>query len=195
MLALPRTDFIGEPGAVMSCPPGSEGAGRKRTSVMMQRAALRPYLNGLDHFVKRQLRCQGYVRYVDDVLLFADDKATLHAWRASLIQFLAGLRFTLHEQRAQPRPSSTGVPFLGFQVFPDHRRLKRRSAVNARRRLKALASAYQRGEVELPRVHAGVQGWTNHARYGDTWGLRKAVLGDIVLRRPYATVADLQQDL
>ena len=32
------------------------------------------YLNPFDHFVKRELNCQGLVRYVDDFLLFADDK-------------------------------------------------------------------------------------------------------------------------
>ena len=43
MLAQHRLDFTGEPGAAMSCPPGSEGAGRKRILVTGQRAALRPY--------------------------------------------------------------------------------------------------------------------------------------------------------
>jgi hypothetical protein len=28
------------------------------------------YLNGLDHFIKRELKCGAYVRYVDDFLLF-----------------------------------------------------------------------------------------------------------------------------
>ena len=36
------------------------------------------YLNPLDHFVKRTLKCHGYVRYVDDFLLFSNDKASLH---------------------------------------------------------------------------------------------------------------------
>ena len=35
------------------------------------------YLDPLDHFVKERLRIKGYVRYVDDFLLFADDKRTL----------------------------------------------------------------------------------------------------------------------
>ncbi|RIK24998.1 MAG: RNA-dependent DNA polymerase, partial [Chloroflexi bacterium] len=35
------------------------------------------YLNPLDHFVKRELKCPAYLRFVDDVVLFADDKATL----------------------------------------------------------------------------------------------------------------------
>ncbi len=32
------------------------------------------YLDPLDHFVKEELRIAGYVRYVDDFLLFSDDK-------------------------------------------------------------------------------------------------------------------------
>ncbi len=32
------------------------------------------YLNPLDHFVKRELRCPAYLRYVDDLALFSDSK-------------------------------------------------------------------------------------------------------------------------
>lgn len=62
------------------------------------------YMNELDQYVKHTLRCSGYLRYVDDFLLFADDKPTLHRWRAQMIAFLQSLRLTLHERRAQPRP-------------------------------------------------------------------------------------------
>lgn len=151
------------------------------------------YLNGLDHFVKRRLGCRGYLRYVDDLLLFADDKPTLHAWRSAVIDYAAGLRLTMHEQRSQSRPASSGVPFLGFQVYPDHRRLKRRNVVQARRRLKALSLAYQRGEIDAARARAGVLGWINHASTGDTWGLRQAVLDDLAFDRSSdETIAHLQ---
>lgn len=139
------------------------------------------YLNGFDHFVKRTLKCRGYIRYVDDVLLFANEKPTLHAWRKEAIDYLSDLRLTVHENSAQPHPCQAGIPFLGFQVFRDHRRLKRQKAVNARRRLKKLLLDYQQGRVKLSRIQAGIQGWINHARYGNTWGLRRAVLRDIVL--------------
>ena len=43
MLALLRRYFTGEPDTGTTRPSGSEGAGRKRTPVMVQRAALRPY--------------------------------------------------------------------------------------------------------------------------------------------------------
>jgi retron-type reverse transcriptase len=142
------------------------------------------YLNDFDHFVKRQLKCRGYLRYVDDMLLFSDDKAELHAWRQVVIGYLAGLRLTIHENSAQPRPTRTGLPFLGFQVFPDHRRLKRRKAVHARRRLKALAARYQAGQIPAEAVQASVTAWVNHAAHGDTFGLRKAVLSQIRFHSP-----------
>lgn len=62
------------------------------------------YLNDLDQFVKHSLGCKGYVRYVDDFLLFADDKVTLHRWQDEIVHFLQGLRLTIHENRAHPRP-------------------------------------------------------------------------------------------
>ena len=139
------------------------------------------YLNPFDHFVKRELRCKGYLRYVDDVLLFADDKPTLWAWRGAVIDYMARLRLTIHENRAQPRPVTEGVPFLGFVVFPTHRRLKRRNVVNYRRRLRGLLAAYHAGDLPADHVAASALGWINHARCGDTWGLRRDVLAAVVL--------------
>lgn len=69
------------------------------------------YLNDFDHFVKRELKCGGYVRYVDDALLFADEKAILHDWRDACVQKLAGLRLTLHPG-AHPRPVTEGIPLF-----------------------------------------------------------------------------------
>jgi RNA-directed DNA polymerase len=138
------------------------------------------YLNPLDHFVKRDLKCPAFIRYVDDFLLFADDKATLHRWRSEIIAFLATLRLTLHPERAQPRPVTEGIPFLGFVIYPDYRRLKGRKAVAARRRLWQTYAAYRRGELEQARVVAAIHGWLGHARHGDTRGLTRHLLTPLV---------------
>lgn len=158
------------------------------------------YLNPLDHFIKRTLKCKGYVRYVDDMLLFSDDKAELACWREQIIHFLAQLRLTLHENSAQPRPTRVGVPFLGFQVFPDHRRLKRRKVIHARRRLKALAARYHAGQIEQKAVQARVQAWVAHAAHGNTWGLRQSIFREIRFVSPegisnVSAIAHFQQDV
>ena len=46
------------------------------------------YLDKLDYYVKQTLRVPGYIRYVDDFLLFAHDKRRLHEHRAAIEEFL-----------------------------------------------------------------------------------------------------------
>ena len=142
------------------------------------------YLSPFDHFVKRQLHCPGYVRYVDDLLLFGDDKRQLWEWKRAVIERMAGLRLTIHESRAQVRPVTEGIPFLGFVVYPDLRRLKRRQGVAYLRRLRQMARAYSARGLPLERVTASVQGWVNHLRYGDTLALRRSALRSIILCPP-----------
>ncbi len=131
------------------------------------------YLTPFDHFIKRELRCTAYLRYVDDFVLFSDNKAQLWEWRQAIIERLARFRLTLHEGPAHPRPVSEGLPFLGFIVFPDYRRLKRRKGIHYRRRLKRLLASGTPEQIE-----ASLRGWINHVRYGDTWGLRRALLAE-----------------
>jgi hypothetical protein len=109
------------------------------------------------------------------MLLFGEDKEALWAWKAAIVERLAGLRLTIHPA-AQPRPAGEGVAFLGFIVFPEERRLKRRKGVYYRRKFQRLLAAYRAGQIPLETVSASVLGWVNHVRYGNTAGLRKAVL-------------------
>jgi hypothetical protein len=138
------------------------------------------YLNAFDHFVKRELRCPAYVRYVDDILLFAEVPRLLWEWRMALIERLMRFRLTLHAN-AQPHSVTNGIPFLGFVVFPEHRRLKGRKVVHLRRRLDRALQLYCRGDILLSGVTSSVRGWVNHVRYGNTIGLRKAVLGGLII--------------
>jgi hypothetical protein len=120
------------------------------------------------------------VRYVDDLLFFAADKATLWQWQQAIEEKLAALRLTIHPT-THPRPVTEGIPFLGFVLYPTHRLLKRRKGIHFRRKLRQLLSGYQAGEVTTKQIDVTVQGWINHVRYGDTWGLRQALLADVVL--------------
>ena len=134
------------------------------------------YLNPLDHFVKRELRCPAYLRYVDDMALFSDSKRELWHWKQALRERLATLRLILHPQ-AQVTPVQHGIPWLGFLVYPDHRRVKARNVQHFQRRLQEHWQAYCAGTLSFAAFDAGVQGWINHVRYADSWGLRQHVLG------------------
>ncbi|MBK8783144.1 MAG: RNA-directed DNA polymerase [Anaerolineales bacterium] len=72
------------------------------------------YLNPFDHFIKRKLRCKGYVRYVDDFLLFSNSKSELNLWREQVIQELGKFRLTLHENKCQTPRGQRRNPVSGF---------------------------------------------------------------------------------
>ncbi len=138
------------------------------------------YLHPLDQFVKRELGCPAYLRYVDDMALFADSKAKLWSWKRSIVDFLAGLRLILHQNAAQVSPVDAGFPWLGFVVYPTHRRVKGRKVVQATRRLSDRFDAWRAGSISFAEFDASVQGWINHVRYADSWGLREHVLSRFV---------------
>lgn len=133
------------------------------------------YLNGLDWFVARELGCKAYVRYVDDFALFADSKQQLWQWQEKIVAYLATLRLIIHENSDQVAPTSSGIPWLGFVVYPNHRKLKRRNVIHFARRLERNISLYQQKAISFAELDASVQGWINHVRYGDTWGMRHKI--------------------
>ena len=139
------------------------------------------YLNDLDWFVSRELGCAAYVRYVDDFALFSDNKQQLWQWKIAAEQFLSRLRLRIHHQRAQVIPVTQGVPWLGFVVFPTHRRLKQPNVQRFQRRLSHLLTGYYQGRVTFAELDASIQGWINHVRYADTWQLREHVLQAVVV--------------
>lgn len=142
------------------------------------------FLNPFDHFVLRELGCPAFCRYVDDFALFADDTRVLYRWKTALIERLAQFRLTIHEEAAQVIPCEQGIPWLGMIVYPTHRRIKARNVVKFSRRLGQRWDEYCAGEISFAEFDASVQGWINHVRYADTWGLRGHVLGTGLTYRP-----------
>jgi ATPase subunit of ABC transporter with duplicated ATPase domains len=63
--------------------------------------------------------------------------------------------------------------------FPTHRRLLRNGVKRNRKRLRALRRGYRDGKFSREKVNASVQAWLGHVRHGHTWGLRRALFGNI----------------
>jgi RNA-directed DNA polymerase len=142
------------------------------------------YMNRLDWFVVGKLQCNAYLRYVDDFALFASDKRQLWAWKQAIIDQLASMRLTLHDREAVVSPVNQGIPWLGFVVYPTHRRLKRRNVVQFTRRLERNIDLYEQGIISFAELDASVKGWVNHVRYADTWGLRGHIFDTHPIRLP-----------
>lgn len=138
------------------------------------------YLDRLDHYVKETLRAPGYVRYVDDLLVFDDDKHRLHEQRTAIEEVLVSLRLRLHPRKCFVTPVSSGVTFLGYRIFPAHRRLDADNVRRFKRRLRRYHQAVVEGQMAPHQRRDRIRSWIAHARHADTARLRSRILGDRV---------------
>jgi hypothetical protein len=112
------------------------------------------YLDEIDHWIKEERRIPGYIRYMDDLALWADDKDSLFALAADLRPRLAErLGLELKEPRTLIAPVSEGMPFLGWRVYPgllrqQGRRLRRQRRLLARREAQYLAGEIDAGKLQ-----------------------------------------------
>ena len=76
-------------------------------------------LQNFDHFVKRELKCKYYGRYVDDMIFFHRDKDYLKKIISEVRNYLKdNLGLELHEQKTYLQEVNKGVRFLGAIIKP-----------------------------------------------------------------------------
>jgi hypothetical protein len=91
-------------------------------------------------------------------------------------------RLLLHETKSHVRRVTEGVTFLGFHVWPTHRRVRPENVVRARRRVRALNVRFARGLVDVAAVRASLMSWTGHTKHAHARELERRVLRGVSLR-------------
>lgn len=95
------------------------------------------YMNEFDQFVKRELRVRYYIRYVDDFVIFSGDKKYLEDIVPKIAEFLdARLSLSLHPKKLFIKTWASGMDFLGWINFPNHRILRTATKRRMLRRLR-----------------------------------------------------------
>ncbi len=138
------------------------------------------YLCPLDHFIKQQLKVRGYLRYMDDLLLFSAAKESLRDARRRIQEFVEQeLKLELKDEASVLAPVSEGIPFLGLRLWPKLVRLdgpgKRRLVYALRQGAQGLAS----GRLSEDALAASLRSRLGHAAHADTLALRRS-LGDLM---------------
>lgn len=135
------------------------------------------YLGWFDRFVKEQLRICGYLRYMDDMILWHNDRNCLRDMTRHCEVFLKE-SLGLVVKRASIRSSDCGVDFLGCRVFRTHTVLSRRSRVRWRRKLRMLQRAASLGLLTERQVQQRMESATAFVRSAGvkSWLFRTGVL-------------------
>ena len=123
------------------------------------------YMNEFDQFVKHTLKSKAYVRYADDFVLLSSDKAELENVLPRISHFLWNdLHLVLHSDKVFIKTFASGVDFLGWVHFPDHRTLRTSSKRRIFRRIK-----------QVDGKESTVQSYLGLLSHGNAYKLREQV--------------------
>lgn len=148
---------------------GQSGIGLPIGSLMSQHFA-NFYLGFFDRFIKETLRVEGYVRYMDDMLIWSNSKSELITILQES-QCFVNETLKLKFKQSTPLAMKYGINFLGCKIFPTHLELNQRSKRRWKRRVNLLEKAEKLGlinELELQQrlnsltafaKSAGVKSW------------------------------------
>ncbi|HXK31635.1 MAG TPA: RNA-directed DNA polymerase, partial [Candidatus Paceibacterota bacterium] len=83
------------------------------------------YMNEFDQFMKHKLKAKYYIRYADDFVVLSGNKKELEQTLRYIVVFLRDkLKLELHPNKVSISTIASGMDFLGWVHFPDHRVLR-----------------------------------------------------------------------
>lgn len=84
------------------------------------------YMNVFDQWVKHKLKARYYIRYADDFVFLSRDRQWLEEIIPQIQKFLSEkLKLTLHPEKIFLKTMASGVDFLGWVNFSNHRILRK----------------------------------------------------------------------
>ena len=156
----------------------ASGCGLPIGSLMSQHFA-NLYLDPVDRLVKERLRIPGYVRYMDDMVLWAENRRELVEALGS-VRILADDRLGLALKRPEGilNRSAHGVSFCGFRVFPGWRTLGRAGRKRFLSKLRTLERWHAVGRIGGLELQSRATCLCAFACEGNTWQFRFRVLAE-----------------
>ena len=101
------------------------------------------YLNKFDQFAKHKLKAKYYIRYADDFVILSENKDYLKDILEPMANFLQKeLELSLHSDKIFIKNLSSGVDFLGWVNFFDHRIVRKTTRQRAFRNLEKVSNDY-----------------------------------------------------
>ncbi|MDP2930348.1 MAG: reverse transcriptase/maturase family protein [bacterium] len=145
------------------------------------------YLSELDYFIKFDLKARYYLRYMDDFLVFDNDRKALLGIKEKIRDFLKNrLDLDMHKDKSQVYKTRNGIKFLGFRLFKDYRRLTSDNVRRFSKRLKRfayLSRTFPEDKTVRDEIRDSVRCWVAHSKYADTKTLRLNIWSHLVEKK------------
>lgn len=131
------------------------------------------YLNDLDHFVKRELKCRHYGRYVDDSYIVSDDKEYLKRIIPEISCFFkTELHLELHPDKTRIFDAYQGVEFLGAYIKPFRTYISSSSLKRIKTKVKNV------NVKDIRKVRSTINSFLGVLSHYDSYCLRRVMFGN-----------------
>ena len=124
------------------------------------------YLDPFDHEIKDRWGVPGYLRYMDDWVLFGDEGKGLKECIPKIEAFLANrLNLRLKPTATWLNRSSHGLSFLGMRVFPNFIRMQPRARRRSLRCMNRCVHGWIRGDISEEKMAHSLDSVVGHLRH------------------------------
>ncbi len=134
------------------------------------------YLSRFDRWLKEVRQVGGYLRYMDDMLIFGQDKSPLKAELVEIRLFLKQELGLELKPNVQLNRCQRGIPFLGFRIFPYCIRLSPASRRRFQRKFRRYERKWIDGEWTEKELDDHVRPLIEFTKAADSVGLRRLVI-------------------
>lgn len=141
------------------------------------------YLQGFGHFIKQDLKVKYYVRYMDDCIMFGNNKKKRHKARKEIETYLESIGLNVKDNWQIYRLDKRPLDFLGFKFYRTHITMRKRNALRIKRRAKKI---YKKEKLNFKDSAAMLSylGWLKHSNSYNYY------LKNI---KPYVNIKDMKE--
>jgi RNA-directed DNA polymerase len=124
------------------------------------------YLTPLDYFIKQTLHIKAYIRYMDDFIIFLDDKNSLIEIYNKIKQFTENtLKLSLKEEVCCYNKPQHGLSFLGYRIFPGMLRHIPANYQRSKKKIDSRIKACEKGYISERQMADSLQCIVAHLNY------------------------------
>lgn len=132
------------------------------------------YLCGLDHHIKEKLHIPGYVRYMDDMVLWHQEKSVLKSAYVAVNEYV-NEELICFLKNPVLNWTTQGLPFLGYVLRPYNTRLSQSSMKRFVKKAAIISRYYNSGEWDENRCQRHILPLIAFTRHANADAFRKSL--------------------
>jgi len=145
------------------------------------------YLNQLDQYIKRELKCRYYYRYVDDFVILHYDKNYLRQLQFIINDYLQkNLFLQLNLQKTKLQLCEKGIDFLGYIIRKKYILVRKRVVNNLKRKIYIYETKREKIRTaeelleSLKNINNSIRSYFGHFKHANSFRLKQTIIKKII---------------